>query len=617
MNRYFFIVGIVVFVVLGVAFFWTSSHAKVETALAKVSLTLRELSLPEPESASVVTERVRAYKDAVASLVREVGDIGDVEQRNNLSAQAMRRLAGDQQILRALRHLPPNEPTEAIDEARYANIEAQEKIVQDVEKRDTSRPADVNESLACPGCNIVFVVLTTLRKDRIGLYGNEKGITPNIDTFFSSAIRFTDVLSPSSWTIPDAVTLFTSLFPYGHGVAYREPPSIPAVYNSRITTLAQELSRAGYATAGFTGGGDYSRVWSGLDRGFDLYLDDVTFSEFGIAGDSTLGGVKLQYAPLRDFIGLATGWLKKHEKEKFFLLVQGYDTHCPLEPREPYASRFTKDLSSSADFSVCHWRFGGAMPTDEESPDQWITTTVRQSDETRIISSQNVTLSANDVAYMRGLYDARVAEVDDRLTALFETLEKPAFAENTIVVFMSEHGDTLGEHGSFMRGAAIRGTPLEGALSTPLLIKHPKVKDPIVVTDLVQLADIMPTVLAMLRVGDSQEALREGSVLRLSALGETPTNEYTYSGAQYLPLVGNPYFSRATLSEIVRHEDWKLVREVIFKEEGYDRDSVSYKLFNIHDDPEENLDLSAAEPKVLERLVEKLDEWSARYFSSL
>ena len=77
------------------------------------------------------------------------------------------------------------------------------------------------KSLTCPDCNLIVISLTNTRKDHIGLYGYERDTTPNIDEFFKSSLVFENAFSPASWTLPDAASFFTSLFPFSHGEIFR------------------------------------------------------------------------------------------------------------------------------------------------------------------------------------------------------------------------------------------------------------------------------------------------------------------------------------------------------------------------------------------------------------
>ena len=595
------------------------------TAIRPISKMRLQLSIAEKRldgmvrtedvatSTATVSTLVEEYTQSIRSALKAADDIEDTKEKKAAFLEAFRRLAYHQPLLRAVVLRPSHFSLSQVDKARYENMAVQEQLVKRLSQLPLGAEAspvttNTERLLACPECNVIIVSLTTLRKDHIGLYGYAKPTTPNIDAFFKNSLKFTNSLAPSAWTIPDAVSLFTSLFPYTHGVAVRESPSVPLLYNKKVLTLAQILSEGGYRTAAFTGGGDYNSRLSGLDRGFDFYLDETNYTDFNITADLSLGAASLYYAPLRSFVGLSAQWLSDNADKKFFLLVQGYDTHCPYARNEPFASRFTAGLKSNLDYTTCYTTFENTAPARENGKIYW---NVQAAGHGGL--REDVRISEDDVRYMTALYDARVAEADYYLGALFRKIQALGLEKNTIIIFMSEHGEMLGENGWFMRGGSTRGTSYEPALNFPLLIKHPRIAETIVVDDLVQTVDIMPTLLTMLGLSDPQKDLREGNALSLEAFGDERTNEYAYAASMFIPRPGNRFFQAPSAAEAIRDREWKLIKSTVFKETGLTPDLVSYELYNIKEDPYEKKDISASEPQRAEELKGKLEAWLHRF----
>ncbi len=494
------------------------------------------------------------------------------------------------------------------------NIRVQEQIAQRVTWFEEqlaptpSVPSKSKDALRCQNCNVILISLTTLRKDHVGLYGYEKPTTPRTDSFFKDSLIFKNAFSPAAWTLPDAISLFTALTPYTHGVAKRVTPPASVVVNKSVLTLSQVLSANGYDTVAFTGGGDYNRRFNELDRGFGLYLDELTYQDFGVKGDLDLGVGYLRYAPLSNFIDHSIGWLDRNADKKFFFFIQGYDTHCPYTRREPYASLFTQGMYSSVDQSKCFWTYDDAVPVHKDGQVYW---KVKTPITDRTFSE--LLLSPQDIEYMIGLYDARVAETDHELGKLFEKINALGLEKNTIIILMSEHGEMLGENGWFLRGGSVRGTSHDAALNFPLLIKHPDVKEPVVVTDIVQLVDLMPTILSMLDITDPQASLREGKALSLTSFGDTPTNTYGYAASLFLPSNENIYFGRPSSFAIIQDAQWKLVKETIFKESGLIPETITYKLFNKKTDPYEQQNIYGQAKQEAGDLKKKLESWFRQY----
>ena len=116
-------------------------------------------------------------------------------------------------------------------------------------------------STESPG-NVLFVVLDTVRKDRLTPYGYDRPTTPNLAAFAEEATVFDQAVAPAPWTLPVHASLFTGLYPSQHGADQENP------YLEGATTLAETLSTAGYDTACYS-----SNAWitpyTHLTDGFD------------------------------------------------------------------------------------------------------------------------------------------------------------------------------------------------------------------------------------------------------------------------------------------------------------------------------------------------------------
>lgn len=464
--------------------------------------------------------------------------------------------------------------------------------------KDLLVKSNTEKILGCEDCNIVIISLTNTRKDHISLYGYERETTPNIDEFFKDSLVFENAFAPTSWTLPNAATFFTSLFPYAHKVLQRDNGER---IEENISTFSEILKQNGYATAAFTGDGDYNRKF-GFDQGFDLYLDRENFADYDIKlHDMGTGDPLGAYTPVPFVLPTAEEWLVQNASKKFFLFLQGFDTHCPFAPDEEIDKKFTSGLNSSADFSKCLWTFDRTDPIYEDGKKYWI---VQLSGD----PNANVRISEEDLDYMIALYDGKIYKADFYLKAFLDQIKNLDLEKNTIVVFMSEHGDLFGEHGRFMRGGPLRGTFYDPVINFPLLVKHPKIKEKTTIEDLIQTVDLMPTLLNILNLPDSQADARQGTALQFSAFNDPPINEYAYSGSKYVATGG--FFSGTTKIEAVRSREWKLVRE-IFLNDSPEKQSVSplYELYNIKDDPLEKNDLYGTNKETADFLEKNLDNF--------
>src|SRR5687767_13787313 len=109
-------------------------------------------------------------------------------------------------------------------------------------------PAFASESAGTNKYNLIFVSLTNTRFDHLGMYGYSRNTSTNIDAFARKGIVFEEMFSHASWTLPVAISLFTSQYPFTHGMMYREEATpLPA----STVTFVDLLKKEGYLTGAF------------------------------------------------------------------------------------------------------------------------------------------------------------------------------------------------------------------------------------------------------------------------------------------------------------------------------------------------------------------------------
>jgi len=177
----------------------------------------------------------------------------------------------------------------------------------------------------------VLVTVDTLRADHVGCYGDTRAATPTLDALATSGVRFAWAISPTPLTLPSHTSLMTALEPPHHGVrensVFRLAEDVP--------TLAQSLHDAGFATAAFVGAAVLRKRY-GLDRGFDLYDDDI--------GTQRASRVGFSFAERKAdvVVDAALAWLA-HAPDRFFLWVHLYDPHADYDPPPEYLKRADGD----------------------------------------------------------------------------------------------------------------------------------------------------------------------------------------------------------------------------------------------------------------------------------
>ena len=341
-----------------------------------------------------------------------------------------------------------------------------------------------------PQSNVLFVVLDTVRKDRLEPYGYERETTPELSRFAEEATVFESAVAPAPWTLPVHASLFTGRYPSQHGADQGSP------YLDDETTLASTLSAAGYDTACYS-----SNAWitpyTGLTDGFghqdsffevlpgdvlsgplasawqtvndNDYLRDLASKlvHLGAMAHSKLASGEGADSKTPSVIDRTRSFIDDSESDDgWFAFVNLMDAHLPYYPPEEYREEFAPGVDpddvcqNSKEFN------SGARDIDD---DEW-----------------------EDI---RGLYDAEIAHMDAELGRLFDWLRETGQWEETTVVVAADHGELHGEHDLYGHEFAL----YDQLINVPLLVKHPDLeadrRD-----DLVELLDCYHTVLDVLDV---------------------------------------------------------------------------------------------------------------------
>jgi arylsulfatase A-like enzyme len=113
--------------------------------------------------------------------------------------------------------------------------------------------------------NVLFLVIDTLRADRLGMYGYSRDTSPKFDRWASTGVRFDRHLAQSSWTKASMASLWTSLYPMRTGVTRYDD-----VLAEEAVMAAERFSDAGFRTIGIYRNGWVAPTF-GFDQGFDVY----------------------------------------------------------------------------------------------------------------------------------------------------------------------------------------------------------------------------------------------------------------------------------------------------------------------------------------------------------
>ena len=413
--------------------------------------------------------------------------------------------------------------------------------------------------------NLLLVTLDTTRADHTSLSGYARDTTPQLADLADAGASLAAAYAPSPSTAPSHASLFTGLAPLSHGLL-KNTLALPA---SR-ETLAVRLRAEGYATAAIVSSFVlHSRF--GLARGFESYSDRFSPEQATLRLERW-EGIALDGAFDRradHTTDLALAWLRTRDAARpFFLFVHYFDPHLPYTPPPAFAGRFADGTEA------------GGVPAGGAA--------------------------GADVQAAIDRYDAELAFTDAELGRLLAGLEAEGLAADTLVVVVGDHGEGLMDHGHMEHGIHL----YEEALRVPWVWRWPGVVAAgAVLEDPVWLPDFAPTAAALLGVEAMPGQGRDLSAwLRGEAEGPGPERALflqTDRPASLRRLRGLRGAQWA-LGEMfgVREGPWKYLE---------DARSGPVALHRLDRDPEERVDLRAAEPERAAALAARLAAWKREH----
>jgi arylsulfatase A-like enzyme len=396
--------------------------------------------------------------------------------------------------------------------------------------------------------NLILIVVDTLRADHLGYHGYSQATSPRLDSLAEDSVVFLRHTGHASRTGPSVATLFTGLHSRSHGVV--NPLShfdAKGTLDASRLTLAEILSEEGYRCAGFTANLNVSERF-GFSQGFEFY--------------QFLGWKKAELLN-RAALSWIEEWAAEAEPRPPFCLYLHYvDPHSPYEAPAPFVKKFA-------------------------SPDYRgrITGSHRQLDE---VVAGRLETDAADLLQLRALYDAEIRYLDSQLGVLLVTLEAKELLDESMIVFVADHGEELLDHDSVLHGYTL----YEEQLRIPLMIRHPDLPARRV-SRLSRQVDVLPTVLELLGI-PIPETLQGESLVAAMTGEESPDT-----------VSEMPVFAEASLRAVktvaldsYTRGDWKLIETRV--------PEPRRQLFNLRDDPQERHDRLASEPEVAERMSAEL-----------
>ena len=334
--------------------------------------------------------------------------------------------------------------------------------------------------------NIIFIMSDDHAAHAISAYGSRVNTTPNIDRLAREGLRFDRVFVTNSICTPSRAAILTGQYSHVNGVPVFNR------FDSSRQTVARLLQAGGYHT-GMIGKWHLGSDTAGFDRweilpGQGAYFDPILYTA---TGEKTYTG---RYAT--DVItDLAITFIRERPTDRpFFLMCHHKAPHRPWVPDEAHRKLFqdrwipepptlwdtwaTRSTALRenrqgvfADLTRRDLKLQPPPGLDQKALNLWLST--KPDEVTTEVRGQTVTMTGDSLArwkYQRYLQDylATIQSIDDNVGRLLEYLDRNGLARNTIVIYTSDQGFFLGDHGLYDKRFMY-----EESLRMPFIVRWP------------------------------------------------------------------------------------------------------------------------------------------------
>ena len=331
--------------------------------------------------------------------------------------------------------------------------------------------------------DVLFIVVDTLRADRLGVYGHERPTSPFIDSLAAEGVVFTDATMPATWTWPGHAALFSGEPPWVSGAHHASgdntgmKKSVKGIRGD-LKTFAERFGGAGYATL-CIGGNNLLSPEFGLVRGFQMVAASIS-DDLVLERVQQVASVRSNDKPTLLFVNLMSAHAPYPETDAPWITDEerGWWTDGPDWLREYHNTRN-----------------GGPVL-------QFVRTPGFGPDHPRVDGSV-YEVPPHGVDFIGRVYDSGVLRADgyveDIVTAWRET------HPDGIVVVTSDHGEYLGEHDLLVHHATV----YRPVTWVPLIVSWPGHLEPAVIDTPISVERIGPTILDYAGIeGGTQRSLR-------------------------------------------------------------------------------------------------------------
>lgn len=307
--------------------------------------------------------------------------------------------------------------------------------------------------------NVVFLVLDSLRKDRVSVYNDEVTFTEHIQEIAESSIVFDDAVAQAPWTLPSHASMFTGEYPWDHGATHAR-----SYFDSDRETFVSAFRGAGYETAAIT-----PNVWITPHKGMTGDFDHVE-NFLGSADNRVNVRIARVAAKLYDGLGVLTKRVLGRQIDRAFRLL-GVDDASKSEETVEAVERYLGDRDGDRPFFL----YVNLMePHEPYDPPKRYADRHGVDEDAAIPERQRDMFTTDGIDFdeLEKVYDASVDYTDDLVGRIVGAIEQNGLDDDTVVVLLSDHGQALGERGGHF---GHQFTVIEPVINAVLMVAHPDV----------------------------------------------------------------------------------------------------------------------------------------------
>lgn len=318
--------------------------------------------------------------------------------------------------------------------------------------------------------NIIVLMTDQQRWDALGCAGNTRIQTPNLDRLAASGVNFRQACCPTPLCVPSRMSFITGLrasrhrYPWNHAL----PGPVPE-HPTLMTLLHRERYHCqGVGKMHFDGRLYGFQDLKSMEEAVTFRVDDdylMYLKEQGVRTRHPQGlrdllyyqpqtsGIPVEHSQSAWVARESVEFLREHIRHRagrpFMLWSSWIAPHPPFAPCAPYDSMYDPH---DMELPVFPERPSSTLPSVHGARGRL----------------DGAHLDEDRIRRIRALYYGQVSQVDDGVGLILSALEELGLAENTVVLFLSDHGDMLGDH-----GLAQKNVPYEASVRTPFLLRWP------------------------------------------------------------------------------------------------------------------------------------------------